>query len=92
MQVTLKSLHRPVVVTIRGSGDHDEIQQARVEHLFGIGEAAEVGGELTSRVDALWIGVTHGGECEPGCGLHRLIVFVADGAVGEETDSDFWHV
>ena len=27
-----------------------------------------------------------------GCGLHRLIVFVADGAVGEETDSDFWHV
>ena len=92
MQVTLEGLHCPVVVAVRGSGDDDEIQQARVEHLFGIGEAGEVGGELAGRVDALRIGVTHGGQRESGCGLHRLIVFVADGTVGEETDSDFWHV
>ena len=92
MQVTLEGLHCPVVVTVRGSGDDDEIQQARVEHLFGICEAGEVGGELAGRVDSLRIGVTHGGQREPGCGLHRLIVFVADGTVGEETDSDFWHV
>ena len=75
-------------VTIRRGRNHDQIKQARVEHLFGIGKAGEICSEFAGSSQALGLGITNGNEAQPRGVLYRQIVLVADGTVCQEANAN----
>ena len=78
-------------MAIRWRGNDHQVDQTGFEHVLGVGECLEFRRDLAGNLDALDIGVAYRGQGEArGC-LHRLIVFVTDRSVGEQTNPDVRH-
>lgn len=80
-------------VTIRWSGNNNEVEKTRVQHFSRVAKRGGLRGKLPSDVDTLWIGVTDRDEFETDGVLYGEVVLVANGTIRKEADANsvFFH-